>query len=105
MLPVCAEFGKPCVQMCTCVCSCSSPFYLVVVVSFLEPVINATEDQNTVDLCVLKVGRHSFDIEVHLEVCDTQSLPAGMTGLRQASRGMYYTVHITLHLALRGKQH
>ena len=62
------------------------------VVSFLEPVITAGENQSSASLCVTKIGRHSFAIEVSVDVCPDQSPPVDPPDLTPASNGTHRAI-------------
>ena len=73
-------------------------FPTVVVVSFVEPVITTRENQSSASLCVIKTGRHNFDVAVSVEICSNQSSPVSMPGLRPATQGTYKSVILWLYI-------
>ena len=46
------------------------------VISFLEPTINVTENEQKFELCVVKEGTHFSPIDVTISLCEPQS-PVG----------------------------
>ena len=70
-------------------CSCLIPFPcpIVVVVAFVESVVTTGENQRSPGLCVAKIGTHSIDIKVTVDICPNQSAPDIMPGLSPASKG------------------
>ena len=70
-------------------CSCLIPFPcpIVVVVAFVESVVTTGENQRSAGLCVAKIGTHSIDIKVTVDICPNQSSPDITPGLSPASKG------------------